>query len=481
MHPRWGYSSVMRPLVPSGDTSPTSGMGTNMDTNEAYRILLIQQDAAEAGATRAALAQTKGRTFSVEWARDLSVGVDKLKMGRIDAVLLDLFLSDCQGLAAVEQLRQGAPRVPILIVCDLGDESLAMEAMERGGQDYLLKTHCDSFSLGHALRSMIERAAAAEALCLEKERADAALESIGDAVISTDMAGHITYLNVVAERLTGWARREAAGRPFSEVFHIVDGETRERPTNPMTLAAQENRTVGLKANGALIRRDASETAIEHRADPIHDRRGVVTGAVIVFRDLRLARARALAVSHSAYHDALTDLPNRMLLNDRLDCTIELARRHRRQLAVLFIDVDWFQRINDSLGHEIGDQLLRSVAGQLTMCVRGSDTVSRQGEDEFVILLSEIEQASHAIVSVRKILAAIAEPHHVAGHELHITTSMGVSLYPGDGDDAETLLRNADSAMCHAKDRGRGRYQFFQPDMNLRAVEREPLEGGDRNC
>ena len=146
-----------------------------------------------------------------------------------------------------------------------------------------------------------------------------------------------------------------------------------------------------------------------------------------------------------------------------------------------MDVDRFKGINDSLGHRMGDQLLRSVAEQLTRCVRSSDTVSRQGGDEFVILLSEIEQARHAIVSVRKILAAIAEPHHIAGHELHITTSIGVSLYPDDGHDAETLLRNADSAMYHAKECGCGRYQFFQADMSLRAVERQSLEHGLRRA
>jgi diguanylate cyclase (GGDEF)-like protein len=181
------------------------------------------------------------------------------------------------------------------------------------------------------------------------------------------------------------------------------------------------------------------------------------------------------MSHAAYHDALTDLPNRLLLSDRIARTIELARRHKRQLAVLFMDVDQFKRINDSLGHQVGDELLRSVAEQLRRCVRSSDTVSRQGGDEFVILLSEIDEATHAIVSVRKILAAIAEPHHIAGHELHITTSIGVSLYPDDGHDAETLLRNADSAMYHAKERGPGRFQFFQADMNLRAIERQLLE------
>jgi diguanylate cyclase (GGDEF)-like protein/PAS domain S-box-containing protein len=452
-----------------------------MDTNEAYRILLIEPDPAEAGAIRTALAETKGLVFSVAWVRDLSAGVDRLNTGTIDAVLLDLFLPDCQGLATFERLLKDAPQVPVLILCGLGDESLAMEAAERGAQDCLLKAHCNSFSLGLALRNMIERTAAAEALFIEKERADVTLNSIGDAVISTDRAGHITYLNIVAESLTGWTRQDAAGRPFAEVFHIIDGETRERARNPMTMAVQEDRTVGLTANCVLIRRDASELAIEDSAAPIHDRRGLVTGAVIVFHDVSVARARSLEMAYLAYHDALTDLPNRLLLSDRLDRTIELARRHKRRLAVLFMDVDRFKRINDSLGHQIGDQLLQSVAEQLTMCVRCSDTVSRQGGDEFVILLSEIEEATHAVVSVRKILAAIAEPHHVAGHELHITTSVGVSLYPDDGHDAETLLRHADSAMYHAKEHGPGRFQFFQADMNLRAVERQSLEHGLRRA
>jgi diguanylate cyclase (GGDEF)-like protein/PAS domain S-box-containing protein len=452
-----------------------------MDTSEAYRILLIERDAADAHATRAALAETTGRALTVEWVRDLCTGIDRLNAEQIDAVLLDLFLPDCHGLATFEQLRQGVPHVPVFIICDLSDESLAMEAVKRGAQDYLLRTRFDSVSLGHALRNMIERAATAEALSIEKHRADTTLDSIGNAVISTDMAGRITYLNVMAERLTGWGRRDAEGRPLTEVFQIVDGVTREPASNPVTLAVQENRTVGLTTNCVLIRQDASEMPIEDLTAPIHDRRGLVTGAVIVFHDVSVARARSLVLSHSAYHDALTDLPNRQLLNDRLTFTIELARRYKRQLAVLCVDVDRFQRINDSLGHEIGDQLLQSVAEQLTRSVRGSDTVSRQGGDEFVILLSEIEQPSHAIVSVRKILAALAEPHHIAGHELHITTSMGVSIYPDDGHDAETLLRNADSAMYRAKERGHGHYHFFQTDMTLLAVERESLEDGLRRA
>jgi diguanylate cyclase (GGDEF)-like protein/PAS domain S-box-containing protein len=445
------------------------------------RILLIEGDPADAETMRSALAQANDRAFSVEWVPRLSEGVEQLNTGQVDAVLLDLFLPDCQGLETFAQLRRAAPDVPVLIVCDPGDESLAMQAVERGAQDYLLKTQLDSHSLRHALRNMVERKAAAEALFGERERAEVTLNSIGDGVLSTDLAGHVTYLNAAAESMTGWTRQDAAGRPLAEVFHIVDGATREAVPNPMALAVQENRTVGLTPNCVLIRRDGHEAAIEDSAAPIHDRRGRVTGAVIVFHDVSVSRAMSLQMSHLAHHDALTDLPNRLLLNDRLAQAIELGRRYRRPLAVLFMDLDRFKHVNDSLGHVLGDQLLRSVAERLKLCVRSSDTVSRQGGDEFVLVLTEMDQAGNAAVSAKKVLDAVAEPHHIAGRELHLTASIGVSVYPDDGHDAETLMRNADIAMYHAKDHGRGRYQFFQPDMNVGAVERQLLEEGLRRA
>jgi diguanylate cyclase (GGDEF)-like protein/PAS domain S-box-containing protein len=445
------------------------------------RILLIEGDPANAETIRSALAQANDRAFSVEWVLHLSEGVEQLNTGQVDAVLLDLFLPDCQGLETFDQLWRAAPDVPVLIVCDPGDESLAMQAVERGAQDYLLKTQLDSRSLRHALRNMIERKAVAEALFGERERAEVTLNSIGDAVLSTDLAGHVTYLNAAAESMTGWTRQDAAGRPLAEVFHIVDGATRGSVPNPMALAVQENRTVGLTPNCVLIRRDGHEASIEDSAAPIHDRRGRVTGAVIVFHDVSVARALSLQMSHLAHHDALTDLPNRLLLNDRLTQAIELGRRHRRPLAVLFVDLDRFKHINDSLGHVLGDQLLRSVGERLRLCIRSSDTVSRQGGDEFVLVLTEMDQAGNATVSAKKVLDAVAEPHHIAGHELHLTASIGVSVYPDDGHDAETLMRNADIAMYHAKEHGRGRYQFFQPEMNVGAVERQLLEEGLRRA
>ncbi|MGQ0486697.1 MAG: sensor domain-containing protein [Hyphomicrobiales bacterium] len=312
-------------------------------------------------------------------------------------------------------------------------------------------------------------------LFVEKERAQVTLNSIGDAVISTDISGNITFLNFVAEKITGWSLQEAAGRPMREVFKILDGRSGKTIPDPMEKAVGGNRTVHLPSNCILVRRDGFEVPIEDSVAPIHDREGKATGAVIVFRDVSAARAMALQITHSAEHDFLTGLPNRMLLNDRVDQAIALAPRHGYKVAVLFLDLDGFKHVNDSLGHPIGDKLLQSVAKRLVDCVRGSDTVSRQGGDEFVVLLSEMQHLEDAAIAARRMLKAVAKAHFIDQHDLHVTTSIGVSVYPGDGLDAETLIKNADTAMYQAKEKGRQSYQFFKPAMNVRGVERQSIE------
>src|ERR1700693_2266353 len=181
--------------------------------------------------------------------------------------------------------------------------------------------------------------------------------------------------------------------------------------------------------------------------------------------------------HLASHDPLTDLPNRLLLGDRLARALGLAHRHQRRLGGLFFDIDRFKYINDSLGDMLGDELLRAVGREVAMCVRSSDTVSRPGGDEFVVVLSELEHAEDAAVGAEKIRAALARPQTLAGHKLHITVSIGISVYPDDGDNAEALLKSADMALYHAKDQGRDCYQFFKRDLDLRMVERQTIEAG----
>ncbi len=237
----------------------------------------------------------------------------------------------------------------------------------------------------------------------------------------------------------------------------------------------QNCTAHLPSNCVLVRRDGFEIPIEDSVSPIHDREGNATGAVIVFRDVSAARAMADQITHSAEHDFLTGLPNRMLLNDRVNQAIALAPRHHKRVAVLFLDLDGFKHINDSLGHPTGDKLLQSIAKRLVECVRASDTVSRQGGDEFVVLLSEVERSEDTAITARRMLQAVAEAHSIDHHDLHVTTSIGVSVFPDDGLDAETLIKNADTAMYQAKENGRQSYKFFKPAMNVRAVERQAIE------
>ena len=172
------------------------------------------------------------------------------------------------------------------------------------------------------------------------------------------------------------------------------------------------------------------------------------------------------MTHLAQHDALTDLPNRILLNDRLAQAIALARHQSNQLAVMFLDLDHFKDINDSLGHGVGDQLLQSVAQRLVASVRSSDTVCRQGGDEFVILLADVEHAEDAAISAQKILATLTVPHLINQLELQVSVSIGISIYPNDGPDADALIKSADTAMYHAKEGGRNNYRFFELDMNV---------------
>jgi diguanylate cyclase (GGDEF)-like protein/PAS domain S-box-containing protein len=446
-----------------------------MSRKSAKTLLLVEDNPGDARLLREMLNEQASHGIELTHVVCMVDAEKHLALCTVDMILLDLGLPDAQGLGAVRRAREAAPRMPLVVLTGLDDESLATQALQEGAQDYLIKGQIEARGLLRALRYAVERKAMEEALFEEKERAQVTLNCIGDAVICTDITGNINFLNLVAEKMTGWTRREAAGRPMAEVFRILDALSHQTTPDPMEIAVEQNRTVHLPPNCVLVRRDGFETPIEDSVAPVHDREGQAMGAVIVFRDVSAARAMTLQMTHSAQHDFLTGLPNRMLVEDRIAQSIILASRHRGKLAVLFLDLDGFKHINDSLGHAIGDKLLKSVAGRLVDCVRASDTVSRQGGDEFVILLSEVAQVDDAAISARRILMMLTAPHSIDDRDLHVTASIGVSVYPDDGLDAETLIQNADTAMYQAKENGRQGYQFFKPTMNVRAVERQSIE------
>jgi diguanylate cyclase (GGDEF)-like protein/PAS domain S-box-containing protein len=449
-------------------------------------VLLVQDDSADAAVVHAALSNTLLGSLQVAWVKNCAEALAALTAqtpgeARVSGVLLDLYLPDSQGLATFERIFAAAPHVPVLVLCSPQHEDIARQAVQKGAQDYLLQTRLDDYLLPKAVASMVDRAAIAEALYEEKERAQVTLNSIGDAVMSCDVAGKVTYLNTVAETLTGWTLDEAHGHPVDEVFLVLDATTRALAVNPMSAAICENRTVLLAPNSVLTRRDGVEAGIEDSAAPIHDRRGKVTGAVMVFHDVSSTRALSLKLSHQAQHDSLTDLPNRLLFNDRLAQGMALAQRHAQKLAVMFLDVDRFKNVNDTLGHDVGDRLLVLMAQRLMSCVRSSDTVSRQGGDEFVVLLPDLTRGRDAGAAAAKILAVLSAPYCIDSHSVHVSASIGVVIFPDDGQNAETLLKNADFAMYHAKECGRGNFQFFREDMNVRALERQAVEDGLRRA
>jgi len=439
------------------------------------RVLIITSDAGDAESLKNVLGQADDSAFNIEWVTCLSDGLERLRADDIDAILVDLFLPDSQGIATFDQLFAVVPHTPILTLHATDNEMLAKEAVQRGAQGHLSKAHIGNNLIPGSLSNIIQRKAVEESLFIERTRAEITLNSISDAVISTDMAGNVDYLNIAAEGMTGWLKDEARGYPIREVMRIIDGKTCNPVSNPVELVLRLDKPMTLAADTILIRRDGNEVAIEDSAAPIHDSNGRISGAVIVFHDVTPARAMVAKMAYLAQHDSLTNLPNRVLLNDRITQAIELAKRRGTYLALLFLDLDNFKHINDSLGHATGDQLLQSIAQDLSTCVRSSDTVSRLGGDEFVILLTQDKHAQDAALTADKILTVLAKPHAIAEHVLHITTSIGISVYPADGEDPETLIKNADIAMYHAKERGRNNYQFFKNDMNIRAFERLAIE------
>jgi diguanylate cyclase (GGDEF)-like protein len=220
----------------------------------------------------------------------------------------------------------------------------------------------------------------------------------------------------------------------------------------------------------LIRRDSEEIAVEVSAAPIHDRNGGVIGAVMVAHDVTAARELSMKLARLALHDSLTDLPNRALFGDRLSQATTNAHANGGYAALLYVDLDRFKHINDTLGHAIGDKLLQTVARRLLGCVRNTDTVSRQGGDEFVVLLADIVHIRDAVTCAEKILGTLEAPYQIGEHELRVSASVGVAIFPDDASDADALLRCADFAMYQAKYHGRNNYKLFNPASEVGFLE-----------
>ncbi|MFZ6732080.1 diguanylate cyclase domain-containing protein [Undibacterium sp. Ji42W] len=416
-----------------------------------------------------ALLHSKDGPFLTECLSRLDAGLSRLQKGDIDLILVDLTLADSKGVDTFKALFAEFSGTPIMTLSADEEEADSLEAVQLGAQGYLSKGYFVSSLVPQSLRNIILRKNVEKQLNEEQARAEIVLNSIGEAIICTNINGEIDYLNVAAEALTGWAKVDATGHQVERIFKVINGITRQVEDSTVELVLKRNAIVDLPVNTLLIRKDGSEVHIEDSTSPIHDCDGKLAGAVIVFHDVSVAQAATDKLAHMAQHDALTNLPNRILLNDRIAQAIHLAKRNGTRLALLFLDLDNFKHTNDSLGHASGDVLLQSVAQRLSDCVRGSDTVSRYGGDEFVILLVGGKYAEDAAHIAEKIQLALLQPFQHDQKDLYAQASIGISLYPGDGQDAETLIKNADTAMYCAKSAGRNNYAFFHSDMKPHSI------------
>ncbi|MBT9513911.1 MAG: diguanylate cyclase [Acidovorax sp.] len=304
----------------------------------------------------------------------------------------------------------------------------------------------------------------------EKERVRLTLQSIGDAVVCSDARGFVTYLNPAAERLTGWQAFDAAGHNVDDVVCLRSPDNDALLPSPLRAAIQRG-AVMESMRGVVVHRGSNQRfQVEETASPITDRHGAVNGAVAVLRDVTEAVAMAERMAHLAQYDALTDLPNRVLLHDRAQLAIAQARRDGKSLAVMYLDLDGFKEVNDRLGHDVGDLLLVQFAQRLKAAVRASDTVCRQGGDEFVVLLPGLDGAEPACGVARKILASCDASFDLAGQPVRVGLSGGIALFPQHGDTFDALSRHADSAMYAAKRGGRMRFMLYRgPDAQPEAV------------
>jgi len=315
----------------------------------------------------------------------------------------------------------------------------------------------------------------ARQLVHEKETLEVTLRSIGDGVITTDANGKISFLNEAAETILKVPHKIAKGALFSEVFAIVDYYSGRPLPDPVTPALKEGVVTQLPDNAIVLTADGDELSIQDTIAPIRNPDGVIIGAVMVFQDVTGTRGIRRKMEHMAHHDPLTDLPNRYLLNDRIERACSLGERTKNPFSVLFLDLDNFKTFNDSLGHDAGDHLLVTMAQRFSTVVRTSDTVCRLGGDEFVFLVMGTPDSHDILTFVRHLQHEIRRPFTLNDVTYSVTASIGIATFPDDGVDSDSLLKHADAAMYESKRSGKDDYHYYSEALEQGALKRLRVE------
>lgn len=444
----------------------------------AYRILVVEDQNIIAMDLRFRLV-----SLGYEVPAVVATGEDAIRVFRDiepDLVLMDIRLKGAMdGIQAAAQIRVHSDR-PIIYLTAHSDDQTLQRARVTEPHGYLLKPFEDR-ELHLTIEIALYKFQMERKLRESQRWLTAVLDGIGEAVIATDLHGVVQLVNPVAARLIGSTAEDTVGRQITEVFSLIDADSRDPLPNPLLQTLEQRQPVGVPERALLVSTDGHEIPIDDSASLIHDAADQVAGAVLVFRDITDQLRAEQQIRHLAYHDALTGLPNRALFQILAGRALTDMQRNERGGGVLLLDLDRFKTVNDSLGHATGDQLLRAVAARLRETLGNEAVVARVGGDEFTVLLDDRVAPRTAAAAAESILTALAEPIQVNGQEFYAGASIGISLCPSDGHDAATLLRNADAAVTRVKDRGRNGYAFYQVEMNADALNRLALESGLRQA
>ncbi len=415
------------------------------------RVLLVEDSSGYARLIREMLRDQADMNFELSHASRLSEGLAFLDRRAADVVLLDLNLPDSSWPGTLLNVLSKAPDVPVVVLTGFDNAEMAVKAVRSGAQDYLVKGQIDSNLLARTIRYAIEHRKATESMRLAAKVMESALEGI----FVTDREFNIINVNPSFADITGMSAEEVIGR------------------NPSVMGSGGDETDKYKQIGETIRQGGNwRGEVWNRrkggevytawlnVSSIKDNSGNITNYVGVFTDITQRKLVEEHLDHMAHYDGLTGLPNRALLHDRLGHALVQLRRSGQRLAILFIDLDEFKPVNDAFGHDVGDLVLQDVARRLKLCVRESDTVARLGGDEFIIILQDIMDEQDAVLVAKKIIGSLQMPFCPRKDECSIGASIGITIYPDDGTDAETLLKRADRAMYYAKEKGKNNWKLF---------------------
>jgi diguanylate cyclase (GGDEF)-like protein/PAS domain S-box-containing protein len=428
--------------------------------NNNLTVLYMEDDAGIARLVQKALERNG---YLVEIATNGAEGLARVEQGNVDVLIVDYSMPVYGGIDVIKVLEGNPASPPIIMLTGHGNEKVAVEALKSGAADYIVKdVNMGFLELLPAVVEQVvvknqlvrDRSLMFDAIAEREERYRRLVELSPDGIAIIE-SGEVAFINPAGLAIFGAGSLDELKQ--RSLVELVDSSCRDLFLSQLSLLQDSGVKVPwmeqsfTRCTGAII-------SVEVSGIPflLEGRRA----AQIIFRDITERKLAKERLEQMAHHDLLTGLPNRAFFFDRLNCLLEHARRYKDRFALLYLDLDGFKKVNDEMGHDAGDDLLKEMASRLEQCLRKADSVARLGGDEFIVLLSKVNERHDPTIVAKKIIAAGEAPFAIGGKICHVGVSVGIAVFPEDGDNVDILVKKADTAMYQAKGAGKSTYRYF---------------------